>query len=307
MAVGAVIPRFAAMTLSSMTGFARIEGHRGDLSWAWEVKSVNGRTLEIRCRLPPGFEALDPRIRTLAQASFRRGSLSINLDVKRAIGAEDITVNATVLARFVAIARELRRKHHFAAPSPEGLLALRGVVDVTQPENSSRMVAARDKLLLSDLAKALASLARMRRAEGRTLRAVLLSQLSRIDRLAKAARSSSARAPELVRRRLTEQVERLLETGASLDPNRLHQEAVLLAGRSDIAEELDRLEAHLAAARSLLDSTEPVGRKFDFLAQELNREANTVCSKAIDYSLTELGLELKTVIDQVREQVQNVE
>jgi uncharacterized protein (TIGR00255 family) len=295
------------MTLSSMTGFARVEGQRGDLSWVWEVKSVNGRALEIRCRFPPGLDALDPRVRALAQASFRRGSLSISLDVRRAIGAEDIAVNELALAKYVTIARQLRRKHHFAAPSPEGLLALRGVVDVAQPEDSSKGVAARDRALLADLAKAFASLGRMRREEGKILRTVLLSHVARIESLAKAARSSSARAPELVRKRLTDQVERLLETGAGLDRNRLHQEAVLLAGRSDIAEELDRIEAHITAARTLLESTEPIGRKFDFLAQEFNREANTVCSKAIDYSVTEIGLELKTAIDQMREQVQNIE
>ena len=295
------------MTLSSMTGFARTEGHLRDLSWAWEVKSVNGRTLEIRCRLPPGLESLDPQVRAAAQANFRRGSLYINLEMRRVAGAETITVNEATLARLVAISGELRRKHRLAASSPEGLLALRGVLEMTQPEDDSKAATARNQALFADLDMAFADLVRMRRAEGEKLRAVVLAHLDRIEALATAAKKSPARAPELIRKRLIEQVERLLETGASLERNRLHQEAVLLASRSDIEEELDRIFAHVSAARGLLEGLEPAGRKFDFLAQEFNREANTLCSKAIDHSLTEIGLELKTVIDQMREQVQNLE
>lgn len=295
------------MSLSSMTGFARAEGHRRDLSWAWEVKSVNGRGLEIRCRLPPGLESLDPQIRTLAQAKFRRGTLYVTLEMRRAGGTETVTVNEAALARLVAIAKELRRKHRLGASTPEGLLALRGVLEVTQPVDDGREVAGRERALLTDLDRVFAGLLRTRQAEGGKLHTVILAHVARIENLATAARESPARAPDLARQRLTEQVQRLLETGVSLDRNRLHQEAVLLATRSDIQEELDRLFAHLAAARNLLDSPEPVGRKFDFLAQEFNREVNTLCSKAVDQSLTEIGLELKTVVDQMREQVQNLE
>ncbi len=295
------------MTFSSMTGFARKEGHRRDLSWTWEVKSVNGRTLDIRCRLPPGLDSFDPQIRALAQAAFRRGSLSITLEMRRAAGAETITVNEAALAQIVAIASDLRRKHRLAAPSPEGLLALRGVLELGPVEEDSTAIAARDKALFSDLDEVFASLAKMRRAEGEKLRTIVLAHIARIERLASAAKASAARSPELVRARLSEQVHRLVETGARLDQDRLHQEAVLLASRSDIHEELDRIFAHLGAARDLLESSEPVGRKFDFLAQELNREANTLCSKAVDHAITEVGLEMKVVIDQMREQVQNLE
>jgi uncharacterized protein (TIGR00255 family) len=296
----------ASMTLSSMTGFARKEGHRRDLSWVWEVKSVNGRALEIRCRLPPGLESLEPQVRALAQASFRRGSLYISLEMRGTAGAETVTVNEATLANLVAIAEKLRRKHRLRGSSPEGLLALRGVLEITQPEDDGKS-SARNKALLADLSRAFSSLERMRRAEGRKLRTIVLTHIARIESLATAAKASPARAPEIVRRRLTEQVGRLLETGASLDRNRLHQEAVLLASKADIEEELDRIFAHIGAARQLLDSPEPVGRQFDFLAQEFNREANTLCSKATDHALTSIGLELKTTIDQMREQVQNLE
>ncbi|MDP9137383.1 MAG: YicC family protein [Pseudomonadota bacterium] len=290
-----------------MTGFARTEGHLRNLSWAWEVKSVNGRALEIRCRLPPGLEVLDPQVRAAAQARFKRGSLYVNLEMRRAADAETITINQATLAKLVAMSGELRRKHRLAASSPEGLLALRGVLEMTQAEDDSKTVVARNAALLADLDLAFADLVRMRRVEGKKLRTIVLAHLGRIENLATAARNSPARAPEIIRKRLVGQVERLLETGASLDRNRLHQEAVLLASRSDIEEELDRIFAHIGAARGLLESPEPAGRKFDFLAQEFNREANTLCSKAIDHSLTEIGLELKTVIDQMREQVQNLE
>ncbi len=295
------------MTFSSMTGFARKAGHRRDLSWTWEVKSVNGRTLDIRCRLPAGLDSLEPQIRALAQANFRRGSLYVTLEIRRAVGAETIMVNEAALAQIVAIARHLRRKHRLAAPSPEGLLALRGVLELASAEEDGEAIATRDEALLSDLHGVFASLAQMRRAEGEKLRMIVLTHIDRIEELTRAAKESTARSPELARNRLAEQVHRLVETGARLDRDRLHQEAVLLASRSDINEELDRIFAHLGAVRDLFASPEPVGRKFDFLAQELNREANTLCSKAVDYAITEAGLEMKIVIDQMREQVQNLE
>ena len=295
------------MTLSSMTGFARVEGRAKGTRWAWEAKSVNGKGLDVRCRLPQGHEAIEPEVRALAQTKFSRGSIVVNLEVEREDGAESVRVNETTLNRILVLAKEIRKKHRLPAPSVEGLLALRGVLEVASEEEDAKVAASRKDAMLKSLAQAFDSLSQSRRSEGRKLRPVLESQIERIEQLTRAARDSPARSPDLVKARLKEQVARLLETGNSFDPDRLHQEAVLIATRSDIQEEIDRLTAHAESARDLLSNSEPVGRKFDFLAQEFNREANTLCSKAQDKTLTEIGLNLKAVIDQLREQVQNIE
>ena len=298
---------FGSMTLSSMTGFARTEGQAGGLRWTWEATSVNSTGLDIRSRLPPGLETLEPEVRALAQAKFSRGSVQINLEIERETGAETVRVNEAALERILAVAKAVRKKHRLPAPTVEGLLALRGVLEIGAEEVDAKDAAARKSGMLKSLAKAFDSLSESRRGEGRKLRPVLEAQIERIEQLTRAARDSPARSPDLVKARLKELVARLLETGNSFDPDRLHQEAVLLATRSDIQEEIDRLTAHAEAARDLLSEAAPVGRKLDFLAQEFNREANTLCSKAQDKTLTEIGLNLKAVIDQMREQVQNIE
>jgi uncharacterized protein (TIGR00255 family) len=295
------------MTLSSMTGFSRAEGRGKGVRWVWEVRSVNGKGLDVRCRLPQGLEVLEADVRARAQSRFSRGNIQVTLELEREGGEDVIRVNEAALDRVLSIAKELRRRHKLPPPSIEGLLALRGVLETGTTAEDAKVVAARNERMLKSLEDCFENLSKSRRGEGGKLKDILEAQISRIEELIRAARDNPARSPEIVRARLKEQVDRLLETTGELDPSRLHQEAVLLATRSDIQEEIDRLGAHVEAARDLLAVGEPVGRKFEFLAQEFNREANTLCSKAQDRSLTEIGLNLKATIDQMREQVQNVE
>jgi uncharacterized protein (TIGR00255 family) len=291
-----------------MTGFARADGVLGDTSWHWEARSVNGRTLDLRVRLPSGFEGLEIRARALAQEKLARGNCSINLWVKREAGRTEIRLNQVALQQAQAVAQRAKEltglKKHARLDT---LLSMRGVVETAEGEESEEAVAALGDAMLASLAASLDDLVRARRAEGERLQAVIEKQLASIARLIEEAAATAAQQPAAILVRLSEQIARLAEAGSALDPERLHQEALLLAARADIQEELDRLRAHVAAANELIASGRPVGRKFEFLAQEFNREANTICSKAADIATTRTGLELKTVIDQLREQVQNIE
>jgi uncharacterized protein (TIGR00255 family) len=295
------------MTIKSMTGFARSDGAMGATSWHWEVRSVNGRGLDVRLRLPPGYEALEAHIREAVAKRASRGSISINLAVKRGEGETRIKLNEAALRQVLAALDSLKATIEVEPPRPEALLAIKGVLEVTEPEESEAETQARSQAMLASLAVALDGLVRAREAEGDRLQAIVLQQLESVERLVAAIAASPAREPVAIRQRLKEQVGRLLEAGASLDEGRLYQEAAILATRADVEEELQRLGAHIAAARELAASREPAGRRLDFLAQEFNREANTLCSKANDADMTRAGLELKAVIDQMREQVQNIE
>ncbi len=293
--------------LSSMTGFARVGGHWRDVSWQWEMKSVNGKALDLRFRLPSGFDNLEAPARALLQQALKRGNLQINLALQNPPAGEAIKVNSQLLDQLVALAEKLRDRLGSAPIQAENLLGLRGVLEVAEEPMSEDDMKQRDAAILESFEKAVGELVASRQGEGKRLETVLQSQLARITTLTTAARDCPARQPEAIRQRLADQVARLLEQTQSFDELRLHQEALLLATRADVQEELDRLNSHLEAADSLLHSHEPVGRKFDFLTQEFNREANTLCSKATDKTLTSIGLDLKTVIDQLREQVQNIE
>lgn len=295
------------MAISSMTGFARASGARDGLHWQWEVKSVNGKALDVRCRLPPGFEGLEAGLRAQAGQAVKRGNLQVALTVSGAGPGEDVRLNEAVLAQVIAAGEALRERIGGEPLRADQLLGLRGVLDVMIPDADEAALAARDAALLAGFGEALAALVAARRDEGAKLETIVRAQLGRIGTLAAAARDNPARLPEAIKARLGEQVARLIDANASFDRDRLHQEAVILATRSDIQEELDRLFAHIEAAEALLASGDAIGRKFDFLAQEFNREANTLCAKAIDKSLTAIGLDLKTVIDQMREQIQNIE
>ena len=295
------------MTINSMTGFARDSGSLGDWSWQWELKSVNGKALDMRLRLPPGMDQIEPSVRQRLQKMMKRGNFQVGLTLANSNSRETVSVNQALLGELTAIAQRLRTEIGAPALQAEALLGLRGVIEPVKTEVPEDEATARDAAVLQSFDRALAALEVARAEEGKRLQAVLQEQLQRISQLAIAARDNQARTPEALRKRLKEQVARLLEAGSSFDEQRLHQEAILVATRSDIQEELDRLFSHVEAAGLLLASAEPVGRKFDFLAQEFNREANTLCSKAIDRSLTAIGLDLKTVIDQMREQVQNIE
>jgi uncharacterized protein (TIGR00255 family) len=295
------------MSLSSMTGFARASGAHKGLTWHWEIKSVNGKGLDVRLRLPPGFEALEQRAREAAQRYFKRGNLQCSLTCERTAGGQSLALNETALEQVLAIAARLKDRLGGSLPSVESVLGIRGVLDVVDMAEDESEAAARDDAIMASCEEAMRALAASRKAEGGKLAAILDTQLNRISQLTASARDNPARSADAIRARLAEQVGRLMETGASLDRDRLHLEAVLIATRADIQEEIDRLFAHVEAARALIASPEPAGRQLDFLAQEFNREANTLCSKAVDRTLTHTGLELKAVIDQLREQVANVE
>jgi len=295
------------MAISSMTGFARASGASGGFTWQWEVKSINGKALDMRFRLPPGFEALELPARTAAAARLKRGNLQISLTVGGVARAERVSVNEEVLEQLLSAGETLRNRIGGEPLRADFLLSIRGVVDVVPEEENEEEVAGRNREVLRSFGEALDQLIASREAEGARLSGLVTAQVTRIAELAEAARASKARAPEAIKARLAEQVARLMEAGSGFDPQRLHQEAVLAATRADIQEEIDRLSSHVEAARALMASGEAVGRKFDFLAQEFNREANTLCSKAMDGGMTAIGLDLKTVIDQMREQVQNLE
>lgn len=295
------------MPLSSMTGYARVSSALDGLHWQWEIKSVNGKGLDVRCRVPPGFETLDLPVREIAQRNLKRGNIQISLTCDRGGAEQQLAINETALEQVVILAERLRERLGGAPPQIEALLGLRGIMDVAAPIQDEAQTAKRDQAMLKSAEEAFQALTIMRKAEGAKLAAVLSLHLNRIEKLVVAARDNPARSVDAIRIRLAEQVARLMEASVSFDQDRLYQEAVLLATRADIAEEIDRLFAHIEAARKLLLSSEPAGRQLDFLSQEFNREANTLCSKASDRSLTAVGLELKTIIDQMREQVQNLE
>ena len=295
------------MTIKSMTGFARADGALGPIGWHWELRSVNGRGVDIRLRVPPGFESLEPRIREAVGKRIGRGNLTVNLNVKRSHGQTEIRLNDAALKQVLAAVEGVRAAVPVAPLSAEALLNVRGVLEQVEPEESDAEAAQRTEAMLATLDAALDAMVRARADEGGHLKAIVLRQLTDIERLVAGVEGSPARAPAAIRQRLKEQVGRLLEIGPTLDETRLYQEAALLAARADVEEELKRLTAHVAAARELLESKEPAGRRLDFLAQEFNREANTLCSKSFDSETTRAGLELKAVIDQMREQVQNIE
>lgn len=295
------------MTLNSMTGFSRGEGSCGALRWYWELKSVNGKGLDIRLRLPQGMERLEPDIRAAVGARLVRGSVQVSLQVQRESRMPEVQVNGEILERMLAAAEGLSHRVQAAPPSIDGLLALKGVVELVEREEDEAQAEAQFAALRESFDAALGDLATARAQEGARIAAVLEGQLQAIADLRDRAAAAPARQPEAIRARLKAQIDRLLETSDAFDPDRLHQEAVLLATRADIQEELDRLGAHVASARELIAGVGASGRRLEFLAQEFNRESNTLCAKANDTELSNIGLELKAVVDQFREQVQNIE
>ncbi|HEV3043032.1 MAG TPA: YicC/YloC family endoribonuclease [Roseiarcus sp.] len=295
------------MRLSSMTGFARAAGAQGAYRWVFEVKSVNAKGLDLRLRLPPGFDRIESEARARLGKALARGACFATLSVQReGVGAE-IKINAGALAALAVAGRQAAEGAGLAPPTIDGLLAVRGVVDLVESEEEEAGLAAACEGALKSLDQAIAALVAMRQAEGAALAAFLAERLIAIAALTKAADDNPGRRPEAIRARLAQSVAALLEAGRGFDENRLHQEAVLLAAKADIREELDRLATHVAAARELMSAGGPVGRRLDFLAQELAREANTLCAKANDVALTAIGLDLRSQIEQLREQIQNIE
>jgi uncharacterized protein (TIGR00255 family) len=295
------------MSLVSMTGFAEAPGAHGTVRWRWEVKSVNGRGLDLRLRMPPGFDSVEPAARMLAGERFKRGNIQATLTVEPQESARGLRIDMAALSSAVRIAKEITAETGLAPARVDGLLALKGVI--VQDEAVALDAAgrgARDAAILESLAYAFDALAKARRTEGAKLCHVLQGQMRDIANLTEEAGKLAAAQPAALRDRLMTQLKDLMGS-VSVSEDRLAQEVALLATRADVREELDRLTAHTQEARTLLDSGDGVGRKLDFLAQEFNREANTLCSKSSDVVLTRVGLALKAAIDQFREQAQNVE
>jgi uncharacterized protein (TIGR00255 family) len=295
------------MALSSMTGFARGHGVCGSYAWAWEIKSVNSKGLDLRLRLPPGWEAIETVLRARAVETLTRGSIQAGLSIERTGAAVAVRVNTAVLEAVLAAARQLARRIEASPPTLDGLLGLKGVLEVSDPEENEGERRGAEAAVATGFAEVIAALAAMRRHEGENLARVLAARLNEIAALTERAERAPSRRPEAIRARLAEQVATLLAQSELFDHDRLHQEAILIATKADVREELDRLAAHVAQAQSLIGQGGPIGRRLDFLAQELNREANTLCAKANDVELTNIGLELKAAVEQFREQVQNVE
>tara|TARA_R110000824_G_scaffold155226_7_gene327871 strand:- start:31944 stop:32831 length:888 start_codon:yes stop_codon:yes gene_type:complete len=295
------------MALTSMTGFARADGDTPMLRWHWEVKSVNGKGLDVRFRLPSGFEGIEAKLREEMARHLKRGNVQAALTLDRQRGASAVRVNEDALNTVIIAMQALGERIELMPPRPEGVLALKGVLETGEAEGPLEDQENLEKLIIASFAEASVALAKARDEEGAKLQAVLSAQVDTIERLTKEAAASPAASVEALKARLAAQVAELLGASPALSEDRLAQEAALLATKADVREEIDRLTAHVAQARELFASSDPAGRRLDFLTQEFNREANTLCSKAADVALTRIGLELKAVIDQLREQIQNVE
>lgn len=295
------------MTLQSLTGFARTEGRDEAAGWAWEIRSLNGRALDMRCRLPPGAEKLEPALRACTARTLKRGNVQITLTLDRA-SAEGLPVlNEAGLERALAITEEIAARTGFKPPDIASLLTVRGVLGEAEGAGAQGSEEGRERALLESYQTALEMLVAARQVEGAAIGRALAGRIDEIERIVKKITEDPSRRPEAIRQRLSEQVSRLIDGMEGIDPDRLYQEAAILATKADLHEEIDRLDAHVDAARALLSGGGAVGRKLDFLAQEFNRECNTICSKSNAASVTAAGLDLKVVIDQFREQVQNLE
>jgi uncharacterized protein (TIGR00255 family) len=295
------------VTIASMTGFARRQGSLDGFLWAWELKCVNGRNLEVRCRFPAGFDALDGFVRAACAERLKRGNLSVALtaDDKQAVPA--FRVNEAALEQLGRLLEGLKGKIDAAPPRLDGLIGLKGVLEIEDQQVAPEVAERRIQAMQADFIACLAELQQARLDEGRKLAAITRQHLAEIERLGQAAASSAAAQPAALRERLARQIAELLPPIVTLPEERLAQEVALLAAKADVREELDRLNAHAAAVRGLLDQGGAIGRRLDFLCQEFNREANTLCSKADDLALTNIGIELKAAIEQLREQAQNIE
>jgi uncharacterized protein (TIGR00255 family) len=296
------------MPLQSMTGFARLDGRTGRHQWAWELRSVNGKGLDVRLRLPPGFERLETEVRRITSVHFARGNIQASLNIQAGEVKVEAVVNQAALQAVLDLRKDLEGKVDPAPIRFDTLLGIRGIVDFRDVADDPTELEALDRDILAGLQKAASAMAAMREAEGAALAAVLLAQIAAVEKLTGLVESDPSRSPEQIRARLEAQVAALLDgTSGTLDRDRLHAEVAILATKADVREEIDRLKSHIAAARDLLAKGGPVGRKLDFLAQEFNRESNTICSKSNSAAVTAAGIELKVVIDQFREQVQNLE
>jgi uncharacterized protein (TIGR00255 family) len=296
------------MTLQSMTGFTRTAGQDNLFAWTWEARSVNARGLDVRCRVPNGYEAVEQAVRAAAAKLFQRGNITIDVSMKRVGQASTrFQINRDLLDQVRALRAQLGDTIADTPPTIEGLLSIRGMlepVDSTEDEDNR---GARETAMIASGHDMLMALVAARTGEGQRLDEIMMGHLGVLASLTQEAADAAATQPEAIRARLAVLVQELLGAEPKLPEERLAQEAAVLVGKADIREELDRLDVHVAAVRELLEDGQAVGRRLDFLCQELNREANTLCSKSADVDLTRIGLAMKATIEQFREQVQNVE
>jgi uncharacterized protein (TIGR00255 family) len=295
------------MRLSSMTGFARAVGAEGPYSWVVELKSVNAKGLDLRVRTPPGFDRLEGEARARLGRTLARGTCFATVSARRDGVGSEAKINREALAAVIEAGKKAAREAGLEPPTIDGVFAVRGVVEVGDATDDEEALAAACAGVLRSLDEAIIALVDMRQSEGAAMAAILEERLAAVAALTRAADDNPGRQPEAIRARLAQSVAALLDVNRGFDENRLHQEAILLAAKADIREELDRLATHVEAARNLIAAGGPVGRRLDFLAQELAREANTLCAKSNDAGLTAIGLELRSQIEQLREQIQNVE
>jgi uncharacterized protein (TIGR00255 family) len=295
------------MALSSMTGFSRGHGESGGYAWAWEIKSVNAKGLDLRLRLPPGWDAVEAPVRSKVGEVLARGTVYATLTVDRHGKTPVVRLNEDVLNAVLGTVKTLASRIDAERPRLDGILAIKGVVEVVEAEEGEDERRAAEAAVISGFAAVLTGLIENRQREGDALGRILCGRLAEIAGLVGRAETAAARRPEAVKQRIADQVAALLESSDRFDPDRLHQEAVLIAARADVREELDRLAAHVEQAQTMVMKGGAVGRRLDFLSQEFNRETNTLCAKANDLELTNIGLEMKGVVEQFREQVQNLE
>tara|TARA_R110002096_G_scaffold76043_9_gene179686 strand:- start:682 stop:1569 length:888 start_codon:yes stop_codon:yes gene_type:complete len=291
--------------LSGMTGFARAEGRHDGWSWVWEARSVNGRGLEVRFRLPPGYDGLEPGLRDIVKSAFTRGNIQFSLNLGRDASAAVAQIDADRLNAILNASELFLVSGRIAKPTLDGLLAIRGVLKTDEDEISEAERDALDAALRASFAEVVEALRGARREEGKALEGMLSGIITEIESLTADAARCAAGRPEAVREKLKARLDDLV--GGDFPEDRLLQEIALLASKADVREEIDRLGAHISGARDLLAGGSPVGRKLDFLSQEFNRETNTLCSKSGDSELTRIGLAMKAAVEQFREQVQNVE
>jgi|TARA_R110001592_G_scaffold98993_1_gene282188 uncharacterized protein (TIGR00255 family) len=294
------------MTVSSMTGFARTDGAADGFGWTWELRSVNGKGLDVRVRLNGGFERLEAKVRDAVSKRFKRGNMGVTLNVVRASDGSTYQVNRELLSELVSLAEEFDNTSSLSAGTIADLMNVRGVLETVETQEDDASRDARDGAVLASLSDAIDQMDAHRAEEGAKLDAMLRGHVDNIEATVTRAENCASARGDAIKERLKRQIDELMDAG-KFDPERLHQEAALLATKADIREEIDRLKAHIVAARDMLTKGGAIGRKLDFLCQEFNREANTLCSKANDIELTNCGMELKVIIDQLREQVQNVE
>lgn len=295
------------MTIKSMTGFARSSGAFEGFLWTWEIKSVNGKGLEVRVRVPNFIDGLDLKAKKMMSKHLTRGSINVSLTLEREIRSETVEVNENVLGQLIEISTKLAGNSKLSPATIDGLLGVRGVLEISETKLSDEAIIELEKVLLKDFETTIENLITARGDEGKHLDTMLKGHLSDLGALVNQSEKAEGTQPSQLKARLQEKIEEMLGDDKKVNEDRLEQEVALLASKADIREEVNRLNAHISGALDLMNSGEAVGRRLDFLSQELNREANTLCSKSADLELTKIGLDMKAAIEQFREQVQNVE